>query len=82
MVGLKDWIDHRPSGFNRILTSEERHIADQGVAQKPLVGRFFSRPFFKQVELSLFPDELLPRELDASGERDGRAGGEPEAPGP
>ena len=79
MVGLKDWIDHRPGGLNCVLTGEERSIAGHGVAQKPLVGRFLSRLFFRQVELSLLPDELLPCELDASGEGDGRAGGEPEA---
>ena len=63
MVRLKDWIDHRPSGLDRVLTGEERSIADHGVAQKPLVGRFLSRLFFEQVELSLLPDEFLPCEL-------------------
>jgi hypothetical protein len=68
VVGLKDWIDHRPGGLNCVLTGEECTIADQGIAQKPLVGRFLSRPFFKQVELSLLPDELIPRELDAASD--------------
>src|ERR1039457_1623897 len=45
---------------------------------KTLVGRFFSQLFFEQVELSLLPDEFLPCDLDASGESDCRAGGEPE----
>ena len=69
---LKDWVDHRPGGFHRILTSEECSIAGQGVAQEPLVGRFFSRLFLEQVELSLLPDELLPGEFDASCDGDGR----------
>jgi len=30
---LQDWVDHRPGGFHRILTSEECSIAGQGVAQ-------------------------------------------------
>jgi hypothetical protein len=68
VVGLKDWIDHGPSGLNRTFTGEERSVAGHGVAQKPFVGRFRCRVFFKQVELSLVPDELLPCELDASGE--------------
>ena len=63
VVRLKDWIDHRPGGLDRVLTGEERSIAGHGVAQKPLVGRFLSRLFFEQVELSLLPDELLPCEL-------------------
>jgi len=79
VVGLKDWIDHRPGGLDRVFTGEERSIAGHGVAQKPLVGRFLYRRLFEQVEFSLVPDELLPCELDASGEGDGRAGGEPEA---
>ena len=70
---LKDWIDHGPGGLDRVLTGEERSIADQGIAQKPLVGQFVSRPFFGQVELSLLPDELLPWKLDASSEGDSRA---------
>jgi hypothetical protein len=79
MVCLQDWIDHGPSGLNSILTGEERAITRHGVAQKPFVGRFLSRSLFKQVELSLLADEFLSRELDASGECDGRVGGEPEA---
>ena len=79
VVGLKDWIDHRPGGLYRVFTGEERSIAGHGVAQKPLVGRFLCRPFFEQVELSLVPDELLPCDLDASGQGDGRAGGKPES---
>ena len=73
-MGFNDWVDHRPGSLNRVLTGEERPVADHGVAQKPLVGRILSRPFFEQVELSLVADELLPCELDASGEGDGRAG--------
>jgi hypothetical protein len=68
VVGLKDWIDDRLGGLNCVLTGEERSIAGHGVAQKPLVGRFLSRPFFEQVEFSLLPDELLPGKLDASGD--------------
>src|SRR5450759_334800 len=58
VVPLKDWVDHRPGGLHRVLTSEECSIAAQGVAQEPLVGRFLSRPFLEKVELSLLPDEL------------------------
>src|SRR5579862_186938 len=79
VVGLQDWVNHRPGGLNRVLTGEERAVAGHGVAQQPLVRRFRSRLFFGQVELSLVADELLPGALDASGEGDGRAGGEPEA---
>jgi hypothetical protein len=71
VVGLKDWIDHGPGGLNCVLTGKKRSIADHGVAQKPLVRRFLPVLFFEQVELPLVPDELLPRELDASGEGDG-----------
>src|ERR1039458_2033122 len=79
VVVFKDWIDYRPGGLNRTFTGEERSIAGHGVPQKPCVGRFRCRFFFKQVELSLVPDELLPCELDASRDGDGRAGGKPEA---
>src|SRR5450432_544185 len=79
VVPLKDWVNYRPCGFHRVLASEECSIAGQGVAQEPLVGRFLSRPFLEQVELSLLPDELLPREFDASCDGDGRVGRDPEA---
>jgi hypothetical protein len=79
MVVAKDWIDHHPGSLNRILTGEERSIADHGVAQKPLIGGFCPWLFFGQIELSLVPDELLPSALDASGEGDGRTGREPES---
>ena len=79
VVCFQDWIDHRPGGLDCVLAGEERSIAGHGVTQKPLVGRFLSRSFFEQVKLSLLPDEFLPGELYASGEGDGRAGGEPEA---
>ena len=59
-VGLKDWLDHRPGGLDRVFTGEERAVAGHGVAQEPLVGRFLSRLFFDQVEFSLVADELLP----------------------
>ena len=49
MVGLKDRIDHRPSGLNRVFTREECSIAGHGVAQEPFVGRFLSRLFFEKV---------------------------------
>ena len=77
-MGLQDWINHSPGSFHRVLTGEERSVAGHGVAQKPLVRRFFSRALFEQVELSLLPDELLPCEVNASREGDGRAGGKPE----
>src|ERR1700677_1278573 len=38
-VLLQDRIDHRPRGFDRVFTGEERPIADHGVGQEPLVGR-------------------------------------------
>src|ERR1035441_5950631 len=75
MVRFKDWLDHRPGCLDRVLACEERPIASHGVAQKTLVGRFFSQLFFEQVELSLLPDEFLPCDLDASGESDCTAGG-------
>src|SRR5664280_3803 len=79
VVPLKDWVNYRPGGFHRVLTSEECSIAAQGVAQEPLVGRFLPRLFLEQVEFSLLPDELLPGDLDASCDGDGRVGGNPEA---
>jgi len=79
VVGPKNWIDHCPRGLNRAFTRKERSIADHGVAQKPLVGRFLSRLIFEEVELTLFPDEIFSCELDASGEGNGRTGREPEA---
>jgi hypothetical protein len=79
VVPLKDWVNYRPCGFHRVLASKECSIARQGVAQEPLVGRFLSRPFLGQVELSLLPDELLPGEFDASCDGDGRVGRDPEA---
>ena len=79
VVCFQDWIDHRPGGLHCILAGEERSITRHGVAQKPFVGRFLSRLLFKQEKFSLLPDEFFSGELDASGEGDGRAGGEPEA---
>ena len=79
MVGPKNWIDHRPRGLNRVFARKERSIADHGVAQKPLVGRLLSRLIFEEIELALFPDEILSCELDASREGNGRTGREPEA---
>ena len=49
VVGLEDWLDHRPGGLNRVLTGEERAVAGHGVRQEPLVGQFSSRLFFQQV---------------------------------
>jgi hypothetical protein len=63
VVLLEDWIDHRPSGLDCVLTSKERSIADHGVAQEPLVGRFLPRPLFEKVELALLAHELLASEL-------------------
>ena len=76
---LKDRINHRPGGLDRVLAGEERSVAGHRVAQQPLVGRFLSRLFIQQVELALVADEFLARALDASGEGDGRVGREPEA---
>jgi hypothetical protein len=67
-VVLKDWVDHRPGGLNRVLTGEKRAVAGHGVTQKPLVRPFLSRPLITQVELTLVADELLSRALDASSE--------------
>ena len=53
-------------------------MAGHGVAQKPLIGRFLPGWVFEQVEFPLLADELLPYELDASGQGDVRAGREPE----
>src|SRR5579872_5816171 len=78
-VFLKDWIDHRPSGLNRVFTGEERSVTSHGVAQEPLVGGFLSRLFFGQVKFSLVTDELLPCALDASGEGHGGNWGEQES---
>jgi hypothetical protein len=46
VMGLEDPIDNRPCGFNRVLACEERPIAMHGIAQEPLVRRFFSRLSF------------------------------------
>ena len=75
MMVLKDWIDHRPGGLNRVLTGEKRAVAGHGVAQEPLVGRFLARLFIEQVKLALVADELLAGALDASGQGNGGAGG-------
>src|SRR5512143_3842817 len=74
--GLKDRLDHRPGGLNRVLSGEERSVARQGISQKPLVGRLLSRLLCNQVELLLGSEELLPCAFDASGQGDGGAGGE------
>ena len=74
MMGLKDRIDHRPGGLNRVFTREECSVTQHGVAQKSLVGRFLSRLFFDQVEFSLVPDKFLTGALDASGYRNGGTG--------
>lgn len=71
MVVIKDWIDRGPGSLHGILTGEERAIAGHGVAQKPLVGRFFSRPFINQKEFTLVADELLSRALDAGSQGHG-----------
>jgi len=34
---LQDRIDDCPGGFNRVLTREERSIANHGIAQEPLI---------------------------------------------
>ena len=64
MVGLKDWIDHRPSGLNRVLTGKERSIAGTGGG----VLGFESNQLTYQPPC-FSPDELLPCEFDASGRR-------------
>src|ERR1035438_10231561 len=68
MVRFKDWLDQRHGSLQSGLRCEERPKASHGVAQKTLVGRFFSQLFFEQVELSLLPDEFLPCALAPSGE--------------
>jgi len=78
-VGIKDWIDHRPGGLNRVLAGEECAIAGHGVTQQPLAGCFLPRLFFQQVELALVADELLAGALDARGQGDGGVGRKPEA---
>ena len=79
MMGLKNRIDHRPGGLNRVFTGEKRSIAGHGITQKPLVGCFLSRLFFDQVEFSLVPDEFLAGALDASGDSNGGTWGELES---
>lgn len=79
MVRFQQWIDDCPYSLHRILAGEERAIADHGVTQKLLVGCSLSRLFFQQVELSLLADEFLSCKLDASGDGDGRVGGQAEA---
>ena len=79
MVGIKNWLNHRPSGLNCFLTSEECAVAGHGIAQQPLIGRFFTRLLFDQIEFSLVAEELLSCTLDASGQRDGGTGGKPES---
>jgi len=78
-VRSQDRINYRPCGFYSVFARKERAIASHRVAQKPFIRRFLFRPFLQQVELSLLSDELLSRELDASGESDCRVGGEAEA---
>ena len=79
MVIPEDRVDNRPSGLNRILTREKRAVACHRVAEKPLIGRFLSRLFIKQVQLTLVTDKILTCTLNASGERDGGVGGKAEA---
>lgn len=78
MVIFEDWIDYCPGGFERVFTREERSVTGHGVAQKPFVGRFFSRLFFGQVKLSLLADELFSWKLYASSERNCGVRGQPE----
>ena len=74
MVIFEDRFDHRPGSFDGVFTREKRTVSSHGVAQKPLVGWFFSWLFFRQVELSLVACELFSWELDAGGKGDGRVG--------
>jgi len=74
-VCIKDRVDHRPGGLNRILTGEKRAIAGYGVTQEPRIGCFLSRLFFQQVEFALVTDELLAGALDTRGKGDGGIGG-------
>jgi hypothetical protein len=71
---LEDRIDHNPRGLNRIFSREERAVAGHGVAEKPLVGRFVSRPLFRQVEFSLLSNEILACDLHARGKSNGWIG--------
>ncbi len=68
MVGFEYRIDHGPGGLNRVLTGEERSVADHRVAQESLVRRFLTCLLLDQRELSLVADEFPPGALDASGE--------------
>ncbi len=79
MVVFEDRIDYGPSGLHRVLPREECAIARHGVAQKPFVRGLLAWPLFRQVKLSLLPDEILSRQLDASREGYSRVGREPEA---
>src|ERR1700722_15514228 len=72
MMVLENLIDHLPGGFDRIFARKKASIALHRVTQKPLVRRLLSRLFFQKKKLSLLSDIFLPRELDASGERDRR----------
>jgi hypothetical protein len=51
-MDIKDRVDHRPGGLNRVLAGEERAIAGQGVTQQPFVGCFLPRLFFQQTQHS------------------------------
>src|SRR5205823_14239684 len=72
-------VDDRPGGLDAVLAGEERLVAFQSVAEKPLVGLVFARLLVAQVELALTADELLTWLLDSGSERDGGLGREPEA---
>src|SRR5664279_4370326 len=75
-VAGQDWSDHRPGGFDRIFAGKQRSIADQSVAQQALVRRLAARLLLEEIQLPLLPQEILPRTLDASRERDRRTGRE------
>jgi hypothetical protein len=45
MVGLEDTVDDGPCGLNCVFTGKERAVADHGITQKALIGRFVSGLF-------------------------------------
>jgi len=79
VVILQDGINDCPGGFNRVLTREECSVANHGVAQEPLIRSLLARLFFAEVKLSLFSNEILPRDLHASSKSNGRVWRQPKA---
>ena len=78
-MGCKNWLDHRPGGFNRILTGKQRAVTGHGICQEPRIGCFLFRMFIKQIKFLLIADELLAYAFNASSKGYYEAGREPEA---